>query len=236
MEGKRYVGSALAAVLVVVLMSGLVLAQAPASTPLGTAFTYQGQLKSSDLPYTGSCDIKFGLYDALTGGTQVGILTKTEIPVSGGLFTVQLDYGTGKFTGDARWLEMSVRCPAGSGTYQLLTPRQALTAAPYALYAADAGSTWSLTGDAGTTPGTNYLGTSDNVALEIKVNATRVLRFEPNANSPNLIGGYSGNWLTSGVSAATIAGGGFSGFPNRVTDDFGTVGGGAGETGAAPHS
>ncbi|MGB9873233.1 MAG: hypothetical protein ACPLYD_16450, partial [Anaerolineae bacterium] len=35
--------------------------------------------------------------------------------------------------GDARWLAIAVRCPAGSGSYQPLTPRQALTAAPYAL-------------------------------------------------------------------------------------------------------
>lgn len=300
MDGKRALGTAArvaAAALAFLLMAGLALAQEPQSTPLGTAFTYQGSLKVSDAPYTGTCDVKFGLYDALTGGTQLGILTKTAVAVAEGLFTVSLDYGTGKFAGDARWLEMSVRCPAGSGTYQLLSPRQAVTAAPYALYgkgapwsglsgvpagfadgtdndttylagtgltlsgttfsanttylqrrvsgscttgnairviAADgtvtcqavSGGGWSLTGNAGTTPGTNYLGTSDNVALEIKVNATRVLRFEPDATSPNLVGGYSGNWLTSGVYGATIAGGGYSGDPNRVTDHTGTVGGG----------
>ena len=52
---------------------------------------------------------------------------------------------------------------------------------------------WSLTGNAGTTPGTNYLGTSDNQALELKVNGRRALRLEPNATSPNLIGGHSSN-------------------------------------------
>ena len=67
---------------------------------------------------------------------------------------------------------------------------------------------WSLTGNAGTTPGTNYLGTSDNQALELKVNGARALRLEPNATSPNLIGGYSGNWFTPGVYGATIGGGG----------------------------
>jgi hypothetical protein len=301
MEGKRALGTAArvaAAALAFLLMAGLALAQEPQSAPLGTAFTYQGQLKVSDAPYTGTCDVKFGLYDALTGGTQVGILTKTAMPVAEGLFTVQLDYGTGKFEGDARWLEMSVRCPSGSGTYQILSPRQALTAAPYALhskgapwsglsgvpagfadgtdndttYSAGTGLTlsgttfsanttylqrrvsgscttgsairvvnadgtvtcqavsgggWSLTGNAGTTPGTNYLGTSDSEALEIKVNAARVLRFEPNASSPNLVGGYSGNWLTSGVYGATIGGGGEASYLNRVTDNLSTVGGGA---------
>ena len=86
-------------------------------------------------------------------------------------------------------------------------------------------SFWSLTGNAGTAPGTNYLGTSDNVALEIKVNGSRALRLEP-GSSPNLLGGYLGNLLTAGVVGATISGGGSSGNANRVTDNYGTVGGG----------
>lgn len=88
------------------------------------------------------------------------------------------------------------------------------------------GDFWSLTGNADTTPGTNFLGTTDNVPLELWVNNARALRLEPNDRGPNLIGGYSGNSVTSGVAGATIAGGGASGYTNRVTDDYGTVGGG----------
>ena len=60
------------------------------------------------------------------------------------------------------------------------------------------GAGWSLTGNPGTTPGTNYLGTSDYKALELKVNEPRALRIEPNTTIPNLIGGYSGNAVTTG--------------------------------------
>ncbi len=84
---------------------------------------------------------------------------------------------------------------------------------------------WSTTGNGGTTPGTNYIGTSDNNAVEIKVNNTRAMRIEP-VSSPNLIGGHNSNWVTSGVYGATIAGGGSIGRSNRVTDSTGTVGGG----------
>jgi hypothetical protein len=62
--------------------------------------------------------------------------------------------------------------------------------------------------------------------LEFKVNNFRVLRLEPNAASPNIIGGFSGNSVTAGVKGATIGGGGESTGTNRVTDDYGTVGGG----------
>jgi hypothetical protein len=43
------------------------------------------------------------------------------------------EFGTTPFNGDARWLDITVRCPAGSGTYTPLAPRQTLAATPYAL-------------------------------------------------------------------------------------------------------
>jgi hypothetical protein len=88
------------------------------------------------------------------------------------------------------------------------------------------GRYWSLTGNAGTTFGTHFLGTTDNVALELRVNNERALRLEPNATSPNLIGGYSGNSVAEGVVGATIGGGGRSDHPNEVTANYATVGGG----------
>jgi len=88
------------------------------------------------------------------------------------------------------------------------------------------GTYWRLTGDGGTSAGTDFLGTIDNQALELRVNNARALRLEPNKTSPNLIGGYETNSITAGVAGAAIAGGGGAGEENRVTDDFGTVGGG----------
>src|SRR5690606_2470188 len=49
-------------------------------------------------------------------------------------FTIpNLDFGGAALTGDARWLQIAVRCPTGDGDYATLVPRQALTPAPYAL-------------------------------------------------------------------------------------------------------
>jgi hypothetical protein len=89
---------------------------------------------------------------------------------------------------------------------------------------------WSLGGNTGTTPGTNRLGTNDSQPFELWVNGQRGYRIEPGTSlygySPNLVGGFSSNNVTAGAGGATIAGGGSSSFANRVTDDFGTVGGG----------
>ena len=98
------------------------------------------------------------------------------------------------------------------------------------------GNDWSLTGDSGTNPATDFLGTTDNRALNLRVNNARGLRLAPASDgtnqSPNVIGGIADNSVTAGVHSAVIGGGG-RGTPslpasaNRVTDHQGTVGGGA---------
>jgi len=90
-----------------------------------------------------------------------------------------------------------------------------------------AGDTWNIAGNSGTSPSVNFLGTKDNVALEIKVNNARAFRLEPGESSPNLIGGYSGNSVAAGVQGGTISGGGAVELTNQVSDDFCFIGGGA---------
>ncbi len=104
------------------------------SVNAGTAFTYQGQLKNNGSPVNGLCDFQFGLFDALSAGTQISTTQAVSaVSVANGLFTTQIDFGANAFTGDARWLDIQVRCPAGSGSFTPLTPRQRLTPAPMAL-------------------------------------------------------------------------------------------------------
>ena len=87
------------------------------------------------MPVSGPCDFQFGLFDAATGGTQVGSTqTASAAAVTSGLFTVPVSFGS-VFAGDDSYLQVSVRCPAGSGSYVTLTPRQQLTATPNALFA-----------------------------------------------------------------------------------------------------
>jgi len=98
------------------------------------------------------------------------------------------------------------------------------------IIAASAGG-WSLTGNAGTTPGQDFLGTTDNQPVEFWAYGRRALRLEPTgfngSGTPNVIGGSPVNYVTSGVEGATIGGGGdHSGQTNSVTQSFGTVAGG----------
>ena len=278
---------------------GLLFVNATAANAQSTAFTYQGRLSDQGAPANGAYDFQFSLYDAPTNGNHLGsTLTGTGVGVTNGLFTEMLDFGSSIFTGADRWLQIGVQTNGGTN-FSLLSPRQPLTPAPYAIYAATAGKVpagaistaqiavnavgpanlqsnavtgtkiaagqvvkslnglrddvilapgtglslntsgnvlqlsanvgnyWNVQGNGGTS-GANFLGTLDNQPLELRVNNTRALRLEPNAASPNLIGGFAGNTVSAGVRGSTISGGGSSGSANTVAANYDVIGGGLG--------
>jgi len=269
------------------LLLSTLIAQPPAASAQGTAFTYQGSLNDNGGPANGTnYGMVFYLYDAPTSGSQLSNLGIASVPVSNGLFTVTLDFGT-NFPGADRWLEITVQ--KNGGSFSTLAPRQKLTPSPYAITAANlsgslpagqltgnipsasiagpytgavtmnnpannftgaftgngagltniptSGSAWQLTGNASTTAGVNFLGTTDNQPLELHVNGVRGLRLEPTAidvnhsGIVNVVSGSPANSAIPGTYGATIAGGGaanyFGSSPNTVAANFSSVSGGA---------
>ncbi len=101
-----------------------------AQTAVSTNFSYQGRLKRAGTPFTGACNFRFDLWDAATNGTQVGTIPLADVPVTEGLFAVELDFGD-QFQGEARWLATAVQCPDDGDFTEL--GREPLTAVPYAL-------------------------------------------------------------------------------------------------------
>lgn len=83
-----------------------------------TGFTYQGKLTDAGNPATGMYDMQFKVFDSadIATGNQVGTtIDRVGIPVTNGIFTVELDFGPGVFDGSARFLEIGVR-PSGNPT------------------------------------------------------------------------------------------------------------------------
>lgn len=154
---------------------------APAA-PLGRSFTYQGQLSQSGTPVEGPVTLRFSLWDAAgsgappSGGAMVGAMqTVANVPVTAGLFSVALNggdqFGAQAFNGEARWLQVEVCNDSTCSSATVLGPRQAVTAAPYAL------GPWQLSGTS-----ISYLGgkvgigtTTPSHALHIKDNAPAII-------------------------------------------------------------
>ncbi len=151
-----------------------------------STFTYQGQLKRAGSPMTESADMRFLLFDdesaesPIAGPLLFDGTTSSPVLVQNGLFTVELDFGGGAFQQGGRWLEIQVRSPhdpSDAGAYTTLTPRQRITAAPFAmsvpgLAATEAGV--EVEGNIHTTGEMTASAFSSNSPLIFKVNPANV--------------------------------------------------------------
>ncbi len=104
-----------------------------------TPITYQGRLERNNAVVNGTADFVFSLFSSPTGGTALATVAVDNVSIQGGLFTVELPLSSSLFDSTARWMEILVRSPAGSGFFTLLSGRQPLDSAPLALHARTAG-------------------------------------------------------------------------------------------------
>jgi hypothetical protein len=104
--------------------------------PVGSVFTYQGELRKLGEPANGTFDFQFELFDVETDGAALaGPLQLEDVNVQGGVFTVELDFGSEAFDGSELWLDIGVRDGLSDADFSTLTPRQLITASPYAVKA-----------------------------------------------------------------------------------------------------
>jgi len=249
---------------------GVIASSSLVAAPMDSAFTYQGRLSFGAAPaLDGLYDFTFTLHDASTGGAPIGgAVALNNVPVSNGVFTAQLSFGSAPFTsGEARWLELSVNTN-GAFPQVTLFPRQRLSPTPQAIFAGTAATAngvaagavtsaglssssvnsgaivdgtiaagdlssgllnntfWKLGGNALLPPGLNFLGTLGFTPLELRANNQPVLRLQPNATSPNMLGGHPANGIAGISSGAFIGGGGATDRSNTVSGEFATIVGG----------
>ena len=101
-----------------------------------SAFTYQGTLSNGGQTADRAFEMRFLLFDSESAGNQIGsTATVAPVDVANGLFNVSLDFGAGAFDGAPRWLEIQVRPDGSTDPFTVLSPRQTVGAAPYALFA-----------------------------------------------------------------------------------------------------
>ena len=168
-----------------------------------TAFTYQGQLFNGADPANGSYDFVFTANDALTNGNVVGgPVTNAAVVVTNGLFTTPVDFGQGIFNGNASYLGIWVHIHTGT-TYYALSPRQPITPAPYAQFAATASASSNLLG---TLPAAQLSG--GTASINISGSAASITGTLPvgqlGAGTANI--NISGNAATATTTTNVVAG------------------------------
>lgn len=152
------------------LATVLIFAFAVSASAQTTQFTYQGKLTDTGTP-TATYDFEFHLCNSLAADCTVPLAAQQipNVPVSGGTFTVKLDFGPANFDGSNRWLEIAVKHPA-QGTYTTLSPRQPLTSAPYSIRSLKSFDAENLGG----VPAGSYLQTNGDGSALTNLNAVSV--------------------------------------------------------------
>jgi hypothetical protein len=199
-------------------------------------FVYQGQLDDRGVAASGRYDLRIAAFgDEKSPQTLLAPIEFPGVEVKDGRFELRFD---APLAGDREaWLEVAVR-DAGAGVWAGIPGRSKAIAAPLI------GACWSVTGDSGSDPATNFLGTTDVQPLVLRTGNAQSLRLAPSSitsGAPalpittNVIAGSHVNTVGADVRGATIGGGGAPEFsdpgvagesPNRVLDNYGTVGGG----------
>lgn len=173
-----------------------------------TTITYQGQLQQQGEPFSGTLEMVFTLFEQADGGSPVGSpIVKDSVPVSDGLFKVDLDFGHA-YQGE-RWLEIVVDGVELAG-------RQRIAPAPTAVFALNVpdslASVWEQDGDA-----ISYWASGQGMGIEPDSEVTEGAR---------IVMGRAEN--QAGGIGATVSGGGTQSEPNIAAGDYTTVGGGKG--------
>lgn len=159
-------------------------------------FTYQGSLNDNGAPASGEYDLIFRLYNAASGGAQLGAQVVHEnTPVTDGIFTVELDFGDDLFLTSPRYLQVEVRPGASGGLFDVLSPRTAINPAPAAHHATNA--THATTADALANPIWNESGTvitAGNGFSRVLINRDTTISssefFGVHANTTGFVGMY----------------------------------------------
>ncbi|MFO1493855.1 MAG: tail fiber domain-containing protein [Lysobacterales bacterium] len=229
--GRRPWGPRLLALAVLALLAGDVSAG---------VFVYEGRLDDLGQPANGRYDFQLTPFagDAVKQ-SMTAPLNFYGVEVRDGRF--RIDFDTPVALGSDVWLELAVR-DGGASAFSAIPGRSKAIAAPLI------GACWSTTGDSGSDPASNFLGTTDAQPLELRARNARGMRIEASsatAGSPalpitsNTLLGSRGNLTEPFVRGAAIGGGGLpvgvtdpdvseAAGPNRIEGHYGVVAGGAG--------
>lgn len=204
------------------------------ATPAWSAqFVYEGRLDEFSMPANGRFDVRVTPHGQQTGSNPLAAaMVFEDVEVIDGRFRLEFEVPLAQV--DSAWVAIDVRPGSEGGQFSAIEGRTK------AVSGGLIGACWSTTGDAGSDPVTNYLGTSDAQPLNLRSNGFvgwRLTGFPD--GSANVVGGGSQSTaptISGGANGVFIGGGGkiHSGLvgvaqeAHRVSDHNGVVAGGYG--------
>lgn len=214
----------------------LAIAAALAAAQLASAATvvYEGELRDAGRPANGLYDLRITAYGAAHETLpKHSPWTFPGVEVRDGRF--RLEWDVPGATDAPLWIELAVRAFGEPGFTRVPGRSKAATALLI-------GACWSTTGDSGSNPAVNFLGTTDAQPFVLRTRNAQSLRVEPSAETSgglpitaNLVAGSRANAVIDGARGGAIGGGGaptgddpslVDAAPNVVSDHYGTIGGG----------
>ncbi len=199
-------------------------------------WTYRGTLNDGGKPANGSYDLRLTLVSESAGQTITQPITLFNIAIKDGNFAADVDFGLNLDHAPPMKLKTEV-AQGGSAFASIGEPTR------FDPKAALAGICWDTTGNV--VAAGEFLGSTNNVPVEIKANNRRAARFEATglANESRVILGSSANvasgngaTIGGGGSSAMTCGAGSSSCANLTDETFATISGGAGNVILGPWS
>lgn len=192
-----------------------------AVTSLSAAqINWRGHLQDAGDPANGLFDLQLRLHANSDGDSKLGgLIEYSGVSVRDGQFEVALDLDAQQQAQPELWLEVAVR-GAGDAQYELLAKRELLQSSAQAC--------WGTTGNSGNQPGINFIGTTDNIGMQLRANNLAIATYIPNSTSPIITSGHSENLAVG--AGSVIAGGGRADDGNLGTDEYATISGGFNNT------
>jgi len=202
-----------------------------AQSPQGFSFQSVVRDGSGDLVISSGVGIRISILDAIGPDNAVYVETHSPTTNANGLVSLTVGSGTpvsGTFAtidwGSSSHYIKTEADPDG-GTNYTITGTQQLMSVPYALYAASSGAAdaWGLSGNSATVDGTDFIGTTDDIPFNIRVNNQRAGRIgkiigdgstflgylagandDLSENQNTFIGCQAGTFNTAGVRNSAI--------------------------------
>ncbi len=142
-----------------------------------TAFSFQGRLNDGTNPANGRYDLEFRLFNAITGGAQIGsTLARPNTILINGVFSTTLDFGAAAFNNNPNlFIEIAVRPNGSTNALTILGPRQQITSVPLAIRAINSSNADYATNAINATNATNAINATNATNAQNATTATTAM-------------------------------------------------------------